>query len=138
MIASALCIVVGTALVSIPAQRFMLRWQHTVEKILWEEDYVVAGDWLYLSGARVQGSGAGMEPPPDAVRVGTAWHYRPENRWHRAVNLARSAIGRDYELCIDGTCRPMSGWIPGAPAATTLSPCPGSAAPTRQDPRQDR
>ena len=66
MIASALCIVVGTALVSIPAQRFTLRWQHTVEKIVWEEDYVVAGDWLYLSGARVQGSGAGMEPPPDA------------------------------------------------------------------------
>ncbi len=86
MIASALCIVVGTALVSIPAQRFTLRWQHTVEKILWEEDYVVAGEWLYLSGARVQGSGAGMEPPPDAIKVGGAWHYRPANRWHRAVN----------------------------------------------------
>lgn len=138
MIAAALCIVVGTALVSIPAQRFTLRWQHTVEKVLWEEDYVVAGEWLYLSGARVQGSGAGMEPPQDALRVGTAWHYRPESRWHRAVNLARSAIGRDYELCIDDVCRPMSGWIPGAPAATTLSPCPDSAAPARQDSRQDR
>ena len=127
MIASALCIVVGTALVSIPAQRFTLHWQHTVEKILWEEDYVVAGDWLYLSGARVQGSGAGMEPPPDAVRVGTSWHYQPTDRWHRTVNLARSAFGRDYELCIDGACRPMSGWIPGPPEPTTLLPCRGSA-----------
>ena len=129
MIASALCIVVGTALVSIPAQRFTLRWQHTVEKVLWEEDYVVAGDWLYLSGARVQGSGAGMEPPPDAIKVGDSWHYRPADRWHRAVVLARSEFGRDYEVCIDGICKPLSTWAPGPLARTTLSPCPsGSAA----------
>jgi len=125
MIAAALCIVVGTALVQVPAQRFTLRWQHTVEKIVWEEDYVVAGEWLYLSGARVQGSGAGMEPPAGAIRVGSAWHYRPANRWHRTVSLARSAFGQDYELCIDGACRPMSGWAPGPLEPTTLSPCPG-------------
>jgi hypothetical protein len=128
MIAAALCIVVGTALVSIPAQRFTLRWQHTVEKVLWEEDYVVAGEWLYLSGARVRGSGAGMEPAPDAIRVGDVWHYRPAARWHRAVALARSAFGQDYELCIDGTCQPMSRWVPGPPAPTTLSPCHASGA----------
>jgi hypothetical protein len=129
MIAAALCIVVGTALVSIPAQHVTLRWQHTVEKILWEEDYVVAGDWLYLSGARVQGSGAGMEPPPDAIKVGDSWHYRPADRWHRAVVLARSEFGRDYEVCIDGICKPLSTWAPGPLARTTLSPCPsGSAA----------
>jgi hypothetical protein len=131
MIASALCIVVGTALVSIPAQRFTLRWQHTVEKVAWEEDYVVAGEWLYLSGARVQGSGAGMEPPPDAIKVGGAWHYRPAARWHRAVDLARSAFGQDYELCIDGACKPMADWVPGAPAPTTLSPCAGPAGRLR-------
>ena len=62
MIVSALCIVVGTALHTLPARSFTLRWEHTVERIAWEEDYVVAGEWLYLSGARVQGSGAGMEP----------------------------------------------------------------------------
>jgi len=128
MIASALCIVVGTALVTIPAQRFTLRWQHTVEKILWEEDYVVAGEWLYLSGARVQGSGAGMEPPPDAIKVGDSWHYRPADRWHRAVVLARSEFGRDYEVCIDGICKQLSTWAPGPLARTTLSPCPGGSA----------
>jgi len=125
MIAAALCIVVGTALVQVPAQRFTLRWQHTVEKVAWEEDYVVAGEWLYLSGARVQGSGAGMEPPAGAIRVGSAWHYRPAHRWNRTVSLARSAFGQDYELCIDGACRPMSGWAPGPLEPTTLSPCPG-------------
>jgi len=131
MIASALCIVVGTALVSVPAQRFTLRWQHTVEKILWEEDYIVAGEWLYLSGARVQGSGAGMEPPPDAVKVGTAWHYRPPQRWHREVKLARSAFGSDYELCVDGDCRPLASWAPSPLAPTTLSACSGTATPPR-------
>ena len=131
MIASALCIVVGTALFNLPVQRFTLRWQHTIEKVVWEEDYVVAGDWLYLSGARVQGSGAGMEPPPGSVRVGPAWHYRPAERWHRAVKLARSAFGNDYELCVAGECRPMPAWAPAPLAPTTLSPCPGSAARLR-------
>jgi hypothetical protein len=124
MIASALCIVVGTALFTLPVQRFTLRWQHTVEKVLWEEDYLVAGDWLYLVGARVQGSGAGMEPPPGAVRVGPAWHYRPAVRWHRAVTLARSEFGHDYELCVDGSCKPLAAWAPAPLAATTLAPCP--------------
>jgi hypothetical protein len=131
MIASALCIVVGTALVQVPAQRFTLRWQHTVEKVLWEEDYVVAGEWLYLSGARVQGSGAGMEPPPDAIRVGAAWHYRPPQRWHREVKLARSAFGSDYELCIDGDCRSLGSWAPSPLAPTTLSACADRAVPQR-------
>jgi hypothetical protein len=127
MIAAALCIVVGTALVSIPAQRFTLRWQHTVEKVLWEEDYVVAGEWLYLSGARVRGSGAGMEPPPDAIKLGDSWHYRPADRWHRELKLARSAFGADYELCIDGACRSLEAWAPAPLAPTILSACDASA-----------
>jgi hypothetical protein len=131
MIAAALCIVVGTALVQVPAQRFTLRWQHTVEKILWEEDYLVAGEWLYLSGARVQGSGAGMEPPPDAVRVGKAWHYRPPQRWHREVKLARSGFGSDYELCVDGDCRPLAAWAPVPLAPTALSACGPPGLPAR-------
>ena len=130
MIASALCIVVGTALVSIPAQRFTLRWQHTVEKVAWEEDYVVAGEWLYLSGARVRGSGAGMEPPTNAVRVGDAWHYRPSQHWLRQLDLARSEFGLDYELCADGRCRSMHTVVPLGP--TTLRPCAGGDQPARR------
>ena len=126
MIATALCIVVGTALHTFPARSFTLRWQHTVEKVAWEEDYIVAGDWLYLAGARVRGSGAGMEPPPDAIRVGNAWHYRPKERWLREVKLARSEFGRDYELCVDQACKPLSSWVPAPLAPTTLSACAAS------------
>jgi hypothetical protein len=128
VIASALCLVVGAALYTLPAARFTLRWQHTVEKVLWEEDYVVAGEWLYLSGARVRGSGAGMEPPTDAVKVGDAWHYRPSQRWLRQLDLARSEFGPDYELCADGRCRALRTVAPLGP--TTLRPCAGSDPPT--------
>ena len=127
MIASALCIVVGTALVQVPAQRFTLRWQHTVEKILWEEDYVVAGEWLYLVAARVRGSGAGMEPPPGSVRDGDGWRYQPADPWRRTVTLARSEFGADYELCIDGRCQLLGQWAPGPLAPTTLAACPARA-----------
>jgi hypothetical protein len=127
VIAAALCIVVGSALHVLPADRFTLRWQHTVEKVWWEEDYVIAGEWLYLSGARVRGSGAGMEPPPDAVRIGPVWHYRPRERWHRQLTLARSEFGRDYELCVEGRCRALGAWAPAPLATTALAACPASA-----------
>jgi hypothetical protein len=135
VIAAALCIVVGTALYTVPAERFTLRWQHTVEKVAWEEDYVVAAHWLYATAARVRGSGAGMEPPPGAARVGDAWHYRPATRWHASLSLARSEFGRDYKLCVDGRCAPLGSWAPAPLAPTTLAPCadspPGSAAGLR-------
>ena len=45
---------------------FTLAWNHTIEKIRWEEDYRVTPDGLLLGEARVKGSGAGMEIPDDA------------------------------------------------------------------------
>jgi hypothetical protein len=122
MIAAALCIAAGAHLVTLPVNAFTLRWRHTIEKVLWEEDYLVAGDWLLLTRARVRGSGAGMEPPPDAVRDGDAWSYRPADRWRREVRLAHSEIGEDYTLCVEGTCRPLRTFVPvGLP--TILSAC---------------
>lgn len=119
--AAALCIVVGTTVHALDAPRFTLRWRHTVEKVVWEEDYTVAGRWLFLGAARVRGSGAGMDPPPGAVKVGDAWQYRPAERWHERIALARSPYGTDYELCVKGRCRPLSAWAPLAP--TVIAPC---------------
>lgn len=122
MIAAALCISVGAHVVSLPVRRFTLQWRHTVEKVLWEEDYLVAGDWLLLARARIRGSAAGMEPPPDAVKEGEAWSYRPADRWRRSVELARSEHGEDYRLCIDSRCRPL-GEVVAAGQATILGAC---------------
>ncbi len=92
--------------------------------MLWEEDYAIAGGWLLATGARIRGSGAGMEPPAGSVLLGGAWHYRPADRWLRELQLARSGHGPDYRLCIDGRCRPLSHWVPVQAGATTLRPCP--------------
>lgn len=128
MIAAALCISVATKVVALPTETFTLRWQHTVEKTLWEEDYVVAGGWLLLTRARIRGSGAGMEPPDGAVKDGDGWSYRPADRWHRSVALARSEFGDDYELCIRQSCRRL-GDIIGGRGVTTLQPCKAASTP---------
>ena len=109
---------------------FTLRWQHSIEKTAWEEDYVVAGDWLLLSGARIHGSGAGMEPPPDAFLYGGVWHYRVPDPWRRSLVLARSEFVRDYELCLDGAgCQPLERWIAVSAGTTTLRACGRPARP---------
>lgn len=127
MIVAALCITVGAQMISLPVRSFTLQWQHTVEKVLWEEDYLVVGGWLLLERARVLGSGAGMEPPPDAVRQGQGWSYRPADRWRQSVQLARSEYGDDYRLCIQGDCRPLSDVVTARGPATMFA-CPDTNA----------
>lgn len=136
VLAAGLCLSAGTAplanVASVATTQFTLRWQHSIEKTAWEEDYLVAGSWLLLSGARIQGSGAGMEPPPDAVLQAGVWHYRVADPWRRSLVLARSEFVRDYELCIHGHCQPLSHWVAVSAGTTTLQACaaqPASAAP---------
>lgn len=126
---AALCLVAGNTQAVIPVHSFALRWQHSIEKIDWEEDYLIAGDWLYLSSARIRGSGAGMEPPPDSFYAKGVWHYRPSIRWNQSLILTRSEFVRDYDLCINGHCRPLSDWIPVAAGNTMASACPVASHP---------
>lgn len=121
---AALWIVAGALTVPVSTVRFTLAWRHSVEKVLWEEDYVIAGGWLLATGTRIRGSGAGMEPPEGSVLHDGAWHYRPASRWLRELQLARSTYTPDYRLCFEGRCRPLSNWVPVAAGATTLRPCP--------------
>ncbi|MEO9101049.1 MAG: DUF1850 domain-containing protein [Burkholderiaceae bacterium] len=120
---AALCLAAGALHVTLPIQRFTLRWQHSIEKIEWDEDWEVAGSWLHLSQARIRGSGAGMEPPDRAVLIDGVWHYTLDDPWRQQVVLARSEFVPDYELCIDGTCRRLWHWVPIAAGATTLQAC---------------
>lgn len=120
---AALCLAAGASHVVIPTRHFTLRWQHSIEKIEWDEDYVVAGAWLMLSGARIRGSGAGMEPPPTAWLDHGVWHYRVSDPWRDEIVLARSNFVRDYDLCIDGQCRTLAHWIPATAGVTVLTAC---------------
>jgi hypothetical protein len=122
---AALCLVAGGMRVEIPANNFTLRWQHSIEKIDWEEDYILVGAWLFLSGVRVRGSGAGMEPPAGAYFDSGRWHYRPvpDMRWTQQLRLTRSEFARDYELCVAGACQPLYRWVPVAAGTTVATPC---------------
>ncbi|NEX60476.1 DUF1850 domain-containing protein [Noviherbaspirillum galbum] len=123
---TALCLAAAALSVVVPVQAFTLAWTHSIEKIRWEEDYRVVGGRLQLEEARIRGSGAGMEPPDDAVFRQGAWHYRPAVSSFASIDLARSGYVADYQLCWDGRCHSMSefaGSVEQAPVVT-LSSCP--------------
>jgi len=113
----------------VPQARFTLAWMHSIEKIRWEEDYRVQRDGagrpqLRLALARIQGTGAGMEPPPDAVRHGAWYEYVPADQPQGALRLTRSPYTADFELCPAGQpCRPMGAWLPSDGGITLLWAC---------------
>ena len=120
---AALCLAASALAVSLPTTHFTLRRQHSIEKIWWEEDYALVGPWLVITGARIRGSGAGMDPPDGAWLDHGVWHYRLTDPWRREVVLARSPYVRDYDLCLDGRCKPLEDWIPVAAGTTVLRAC---------------
>jgi len=126
---AALCLTAGAWHAEIPTSGFTLRWRHSIERIEWDEDWSIAGGWLHLSQARIRGSGAGMEPPPDARLEHGVWHYRLADPWRREIVLARSGFVRDYDLCLAGGCRPLSTWIPVDAGPTTLAACAAAHPP---------
>ncbi|WP_102109008.1 DUF1850 domain-containing protein [Oceaniglobus roseus] len=111
------------------APDFTLSWTHSVERIEWRETWHVVPDALRLSRAEVRGSGAGMEPGPDA-RLEDGWWVSEPDLTVPALTLAASgATGGGWRLCADGRCREL-GAQPGAPVVIT--PCAGdppAAAP---------
>lgn len=114
------CLAAAGLALTLPIQTFTLAWTHSIEKIRWEEDYrvlsTVDGARLQLTEARIRGSGAGMEPPPDAVLADGVWHYKPPLAPLERLRLARSDYVADYSLCWNGSCRLM-GELVGPPAA---------------------
>jgi len=121
-----LCLSAGAIGAWVGVQTFTLAWMHSIEKIRWEEDWRVDRASLQIVGARVRGTGAGMEPPPDARYANGAWHYTPSVGAQETVLLAHSPYTAGYELCLSGACRPLIDWLPGIPDTATivLRACP--------------
>lgn len=107
----------GVVWAELPVPAFTLAWNHTIEKIRWEEDYRVTPDGLLLDEARVRGSGAGMEIPDGAVLRDGAWHYRRELTPLQPLRLGRTPEAGDYQLCDAQGCQPFSTWL-GPPTAS--------------------
>lgn len=114
----------------VPGERITLAWTHSIEKVRWEEDYAVVPHpdpgqppVLLALKARVRGSAAGMEPPPDAVLHDGWFEYTPPIASAPVLRLTRSEFTADYELCTASGCRPMAHWLPSDNNITLLTPC---------------
>ena len=103
--------------------RDRLAWTHSVERVLWEEDWRATRDGLELVEARVRGSGAGMDPPPQARLENGAWTWQPRVPPQRSLTLRRSGATADWRICVEGTCRPMEALVPPQADPVALVVC---------------
>jgi hypothetical protein len=116
-----LCILGLNQSVALSAVLFSLSWTHSVEGTRWNEKWRVTEAGLQIIEARIKGSGAGMEPPQDAVLQDGWWVFRPKVPPQEKLILAASGDTPDgWTLCADGTCRTL-GASPGEPI--TLRAC---------------
>jgi len=87
---------------------FTLAWTHSVEKTDWQEDWRVTPQGLEIIEARVKGSGAGMEPPPEARLIGGWFQWRPQRVALSRIVLGNSGAAGEWRLCSEGQCRTLS------------------------------
>lgn len=120
-----ICLAAGALVAGIAVNGFTLAWTHSIEKIRWEEDWRVEDRQLVLHEARIRGTGAGMEPPEDAVLSEGVWRYRPRLAPQQRVALSHSPYAGAYTLCAAGHCRTLSEILPGLPeyAPVVLTAC---------------
>jgi hypothetical protein len=127
---SGICLIVaGVVSATLPTEQFTLGWTHSVAKTRWEETYRVDGDRLALIEARIQGMGAGMEPPPGARLANGWWTWRPAVPPLPALELSRSPYTGDYDVCFGSRCADLGTLIGAAHAdveVVTVKPCRGA------------
>ncbi len=112
-----LCIAAGSYAVAMYAPTFTLAWEHSIEKVEWRETWKVQGQAMRPVEARIKGTGAGMEPPPDA-RLEEGWFvYVPKAQPLKRLDLPDSAHTKPLRICLEGKCRPIRAYLPrNAPA----------------------
>jgi hypothetical protein len=118
-----LCLAAGLLVTPLMSATATLAWTHSVERIAWEEAWRATPEGVVLDEARVRGSGAGMDPPPEARFVDGAWTWRPNVPPQREVILRRSGATEDWRVCVDGRCRPMALHVPPDADPVILKVC---------------
>jgi len=129
----------GAPVVFVPTPSFTLAWTHSIEKVRWEEDYALNLDAagqprLHATAARIRGSAAGMEPPPDAVLRGGWYHYTPSETHPALLRLTRSEFTPDYDWCMAGRCQSLSTFIASDQGVTWAWACFGPKIPPTMPP----
>lgn len=120
-----LCLAGAGLTVHLAVATFSLGWTHTVERTAWMEDWRVEADGLSLVRARIKGSGAGMDPPPEARLVDGWFTWVPRDSWRRSIVLRRALGTGDWHFCApDIPCRPLGNMLGTEADPVTLTACP--------------
>jgi hypothetical protein len=115
-----LCILAAGKVTALAVGAFTLSWTHSVEKTAWEETWLVTTEGLVAASARIEGSGAGMEPPAGAVLEGSGYRYVPQLPPQPRLVLADSGVAGAWRLCARGECVDLGG---GGAAPIVIEVC---------------
>lgn len=118
-----LCLAAGALTVALGGGEVTLRWRHSVQKTLWEEVWRETPDGLVMAQARIEGSGAGIDPPEGARLSDGFWRWTPKLPPQREIVMRRSGATADWHICVAGHCRPMSEYLPADADPVTLKAC---------------
>ncbi|TPQ30033.1 DUF1850 domain-containing protein [Bradyrhizobium guangdongense] len=120
-----LCLASAGSVKALSLAAFTLVWTHSIEKVDWQEDWRVTPSGLQLVQARVKGTGAGMEPPPEARLVDGWFQWTPNSAPMQEVVLGNSGAAGEWRLCAGGKCRTLSDILghPIGADVTTMSVC---------------
>jgi hypothetical protein len=104
-----LCLATAGMVSALAASSFTLSWTHSVEKTQWRETWQVLDTALQPVEASVEGAGAGIDLPADAVWAEGRWTYVPRVPPVPELVLAASGMtSSPWLLCLpDGTCRDL-------------------------------
>ena len=87
-----LCIAAAGIITALATPSFTLSWTHSVERTQWQESWSVEEGGLRLVAASVEGSGAGIAVPDDAVWADGRWTYAPRLPLLESLDLAASGM----------------------------------------------
>ena len=100
-----LCIIAGGKVTKLAITLFTLSWIHSAQKTEWRESWSVAEDGLQLREAMIKGSGAGMEPGPNAFMREGWWVWQPALPRQSHIMLAASGTTPSpWRLCYRDGC----------------------------------
>jgi hypothetical protein len=118
------CFIAGSIAKALQVTAFTLAWTHSVQKTEWQEDWQVTIAGLTLIEARIQSSGAGVDPPENARLIDGWWRWRPTPVDRSEVVLADSGAVGDWRVCLGGTCEPLQRTVGiEAPGAVIMRRC---------------
>lgn len=107
-----LCIfIAGKSAACLAGVLFSLSWTHSIEKTKWVEHWQIAGDQLVLQKTFVKGSGAGIDPAPNAVLRDGWYQWAPAKLLALPLlSLANSELTPDnWRLCAIDTVTHQAG-----------------------------